>query len=186
MKKILKNIILSIFIIFTIISSISAIYNYIVCQDIVSNLVVDKGEEMHTETTSLPNGMTIHKLIKKSYYNGMLNVLNQMYDIFIISIILGTIVGLIISVKENSKIKYILYFIFGNILCNIIGGIIVQGIYMKYTGIRFTFFESYLESFRGTILIYIISYISIILIGRLDNKIKVNKLNKELKKNNKE
>lgn len=181
MKKILKNIILSIFIIFTIISSISAIYNYIVCQDIVSNLVVDKGEEMHTETTSLPNGMTIHKLIKKSYYNGMLNVLNQMYDIFIISIILGTIVGLIISVKENSKIKYILYFIFGNIVCNIIGGIIVQGIYMKY-GVRLTFFVAYGESFRGTILIYIILYIFVILIGRLDNKMKVNKLNKELNK----
>lgn len=183
MKKILKNIILSIFIIFSTISIISVIYNYIVCQDIMKNLVVDTSEGMHIESTNIPNGMTVHKFIKMSYYNGMLNILNQMCNIFMQSIIIGTILGLIISVKENSKIKYILYFIFGNILCNVIGGIIVQGIYMKHE-IRLTFFEAYWESFIGTILIYIILYISFILIGRLDNKIKVNRLNKELKKDN--
>lgn len=186
MKKILKNIILSIFIIFTIMSITSIIYNYAISKDAVRNLLVDLSEGVHQENMYIPNGMTLQNFIKMNYYNGILDILDQISNIFILSIIIGIIVGLTISVKENSKIKYILYFIFGNILCNIIGGIIVQGIYMKYSGIRFTFFESFYESFTGTILIYIILYIFIILIVRLDNKIKVNKLNKELKKNNKE
>lgn len=182
MKKILKNIILSTFIVFSIISITSVIYNYAISKDAVKNLLVDLSQGVHQESMYIPNGMTLQNFIKMNYYNGILDILDQISNIFILSIIIGTIVGLIICVKENSKIKYILYFIFGNILCNIIGGIIVQGIYMKYTGIRFTFFESYLESFRGTILIYIILYIFIILIGILDNTIKVKKLNKELKK----
>jgi len=186
MKKILKNIILSIFIIFSIISITSLIYNYAISKDAIKNLLVDLSEGVQQENIYIPNGMTVQNYIKMNYYNGVLDMLDQISNIFILSIILGIIIGLIISVKENSKIKYILYFIFGNILCNIIGGIIVQGIYIKYARIRFTFFESYLESFKGTLLMYTILYILVILIGRLDNKLKVNKLNKELKRNNKE
>jgi len=44
MKKILKNIILSIFIIFSIISITSLIYNYAISKDAIKNLLVDLSE----------------------------------------------------------------------------------------------------------------------------------------------
>jgi threonine/homoserine efflux transporter RhtA len=119
--------------------------------------------------------------MKLNSYNGRFGVVNEMSDIIIASIILGVLIGSIISLKENKKLKYILFFIVGNILYNTIFSIIIQGIYLK-NDIKLSFFGCYYESFTSNILNYIIIFIVIIGIVMLIKNISVKKLNKELKK----
>lgn len=181
MKIILKRIFLSIIITFSIVSIINLSYNYyIINQNITTN--TSNSNKTHQETIYLQDDMSLQSLIKNTYYNGMSNVTNQFIDILIISIIVGIILGLIFSVKEFSKIKYILFYIVGNILINTFMGIIIKNIYFK-SGVQLSFFEAFAQSFKNTIIIYSIAFITVVLINIFDNKMQINKLNKLYKKN---
>ncbi len=180
MKKIVKNIILSIIIIYFIINIVYVIYNYNTIKSIVDNsIVVSNNEKMHEETLSIQENMSILKLMKSNYYNGRFGTINEISNIIIVSIILGVLVGSTISMKENKKIKYILFFMVGNIFYNTIFSIITQGIYLK-NDIKLSFFECYYESLKSNILNYVLIFIVIVVVVMLIKNISVKKLNKEL------
>lgn len=181
MKKILKNIILSTLIIFSILSIVTIIYSYTNSKIIAQNLITNsESSKMHQETVTLQENMTIANLMKLNYYNGKLGAINEITNSMIISIIMGILLGTIISLKENSKAKYLLYFIFGNVIYNTIFTIITKAIY-AYEGIEIKFLENYCYNFGKTIWSYILIYFIIALIIIIINKIRVRKLNKELK-----
>lgn len=185
MKIMLKRIVFSALIVFSIISIISLAYNYCVVKEAMSQLNLNtQTEGIHQEIINLQNNMNINKLLKMNYYNGMFNILYQLLNILVISLFVGTIIGLILSTKESSIAKYILFFILGNSLCNIFIGIFIQGIYLE-NEVKLTFFEAYFKSFTSTIIIYSILFTIAIIIKLVNNKIKIDKLNKLCKEKEK-
>ena len=92
MKILLKRIIYSIFIIFTIISVTSLIYNYYIIKNTLHNTYSDINTAIvHQESINLQDNMSINQLLKINYYNGMLNILNQFLFILLISVLGGII-----------------------------------------------------------------------------------------------
>ena len=182
MKKIIKNIFCSIVIIYFIISIIYLVYNYNIVQNITdSTIPITNSTQMHDETISLEENVTISQLLKLNYYNGGMKILYDISNIVIISIIIGIILGSIISLKENHKAKWILYFIFGDFLYNTIFAIVIQGIYLK-DKIRLNFFECFFESLKNNFITYILIFLVIMGIILLIKKVDVKVLNKELNK----
>ena len=178
MKKTLVHIFVSIFILFFILTFIYTIYQFFTISKISDSLV---GTSNTIQEVTITSNMSYPDSLKLSYCNGMLTILHHLFTLLTISCIFGTLFGLILSTSEFSKIKYLLYLIFVNILYNTIMGTILQYIYQQQ-GIKFTFLESFLQSFIKTLPIYIILSILFILILFFINKKKVNTLNKELQK----
>lgn len=183
MKRTLKKIICSVFILFSIISIIALIYDYYIIKEAMSQQnLSSQTESMHQEIINLQDGMSINTFSKIIYYNGMSTVLYQMLSILVVSILAGIILGLILSIKESSITKYILFFILGNSLYNIFMGVLIQGIYLK-AGINISFFEAFFMSFTSTIFIYSILFFFVVIINLISNKVKINTLNKLCNKN---
>lgn len=107
MEKILKNIIITILIIYFIINIMDLVYNYIVIKENMSGLVTyqEGNIQTHEETITLQEGMNIYKTTKLNYFNGMSNMVYQMYHNTILSIMLGIALGLLISFVQSCNIK---------------------------------------------------------------------------------
>lgn len=178
MKKTLVYIFVSISILFFILTFTYTIYQFFSISKISDSLV---GTSNNIQEVTITSNMSYPDSLKLSYCNGMLTILHHLFTLLIISCIFGTLLGFILSTSEFSKIKYLLYLIFINILYNTIMGAIIQYIYQQQ-GIEFTFFESFLQSFITTFPIYFILSLVFILIIYLINKKKINTLNKELQK----
>lgn len=184
--KVCKKIIGSIIILFFILSIISLFYNYYIVQNRMSFIAADlTGEEMHQETISLQGNLTIQIVEKTHYYYGALHILHQFFRILILSVIVGTITGLVISIKDSNRIKYVLFYLLGNVIYNIFFAMCIQGIYSTYE-VPITFGMAYIESFKSTWIIYTILFIGVFVIKYLYNKHKTNTLNKLCNKKKKE
>lgn len=113
----------------------------------------------------------------------------ELFELLLGATFVGTILGLIISIKESSKIKYILYFIFGNILYNSILSTIQSIIFIKLNLQSANhFINEFLYNYLNfafslnDFLKYLIFVIGIVIIILVNTKTKVKKLNDELKK----
>lgn len=189
MKNTVKNILITILILYTISSITYLMYSYLSGKETQEIL----REEINF--LNLPEISTQSEVYKTIYDSNIDNIFYQMYFIdgkleviegiivcLIFSSILGTVIGATISLKENSKAKYILYFIFGNILFNTISTLITQSIYWKNNYDKISLQENYINCFKTTFIGYVILYSICIIIRILINKIKVDKLNTELLK----
>lgn len=175
MKSTLKNIIVSISIIFLILTlSYSLIY-----KSYTAELI--KIYEENSNSFLLEEETISSKEYYKYLNNNVLDILNTYINLFIISTCVGTLIGLFRSVKELSIIKYILFFIFGYLLYSIIWtefAVIIN----KYMGN--TYFNRF-DLFMSVSIIISISFIliySAIVTGIIFyNKHQVKELNANLK-----
>ena len=114
-------------------------------------------------------------------YEAKIKIINMNLISMIIALIIGGTIALIMSVKENSKIKYILYFIFGNIIFNISWTVIQIIIHNSInTFVNLSFIRTYINTTVKTFIPYIIMYLLILYANMLNNKQKVKNLNASL------
>lgn len=180
MKKTLKNCLYSITIIFFILIIGTAVYEYNIYKNEIQKLdlpIVKKDSTFHNETIRFQDGMSLLKKDKLTYFNGRIGLIWRIAEITIISLVLGTTLGLVISVKEYSKSKYFLYFILGNIFYNFLTTIIIQIIYPNNT---ISLLAIFIRSECKTFILYSFVYLLFIGIKYIDNKKKVQTLNKNL------
>lgn len=189
MKKILKNILIAIIVLYVITSILYLVYSYLSSletQQILReeiNFINLPMTNVQSETYKGIYDFNIDNTFYQIYYmDGKLKVTSVLIVFLVFSIILGTAIGAIVSLRENSKAKYILYFLFGNVFFNTISTLISQSIYWKNNYDEISIQENYLECFKTTFIGYVILYIIFTIIRIEINKIKVDKLNKELLK----
>lgn len=179
MKKTLKNIIISITIIYFVISlGYNIIFKGVNTEELQ---ILDTGKSY---VEIFEEKELKYKDIVKNTITTNLNMINSNLKIALFSIIIGGMIGLIKSTKENSNIKYIIYFIIGGVINTAVwtavmiilyykNGIAIEYIYGKIGNI-------FCEMFANTFLTYIFIYIAIIVINIVNNKIKVKQLNENL------
>ena len=166
--KTIKNIVLTILVLFAIATIVVMAYN-----------AYKREARLHVVPEDLAPNEVFLAGIHQGFYN-------YQYDLILLgigAIILGIIIGLIISLKENSKAKYLLYCIFAFILYN---GILSTLIIFteKRFGLRTSFLGTYIECCidKRYILYYFIFVAGIVTIILVNNKNKVKELNDELNK----
>lgn len=177
LKKVLKNVSICILIVYFVISLGYAIIEKGVLEEEISILNSRKtsSDEMYNVTYDAKD---IENLSAK------VMIINNNLKIVVFSIIIGGMIGLVISVKENSKVKYILYFILGELIFNSIWTVIMVMIYCK-NGIDIEYIyhrlsNIYYEMFIKFFLLYVLIYISIVAINIANNRRKVQQLNERL------
>lgn len=182
MKKLAVRTIIIISVIYLIISSIYTFFYKAAAQE---NLEITENsvEKVYNETfeTNIKEQTNINQ--RKT-----IEMLDINISILILSLVLGSIISLIIEAKENSKVKYVLYFIFGNIIYNLLWMVIVNFIVGRVQIRGYYFINSYLSTMKQVFIPYILLYIIFITINILINKSKVKELNETLegkKENNK-
>lgn len=171
MKKTIKNVIICIAIVFLICSSIYNVF--------AKAIYTEKAEII--ETTDIANNYG-----NRNYYESKITEVDINLFLISVCVVIGGIIGLIISLKENSKVKYVLYFICGNIIFTMTWTIILCIIYNKIS--RFTsisFFRTYLDTALKIFIPYVIMYCLILYANILNNKNKVKDLNGSLKRSEK-
>ena len=169
MKKTLKNIIICICIIYFILS--------------LSSLVLEKGIisenwlrlcdfQSEQETTEL-----------KYYYNALQELIETNLIIAGISVLIGAMLGSIISVKESSITKYAVYFVVGFFVYTLLWTGLNYLVNSSYGNIEYmNFIEIYKGILKTPVIIsYIILYSTILSGIIIYNKNKVKELNETLK-----
>ncbi|MFQ9264743.1 MAG: hypothetical protein ACLR44_06595 [Clostridia bacterium] len=175
MKKIFKNIIICICIVYFILSLIySIIYKGFYEESVAgyeSSTSILSGEEKNSTTAEILEAQSV----------GRLQILDEIIAISVISIVIGIMIGLLKSIEENSVIKYIVIFVFGFLAYYMIFKTILILTNKNAYGVDFW---SYLNIDVMTFVCILVSYVLIYLAGILGifavNKIKVNYLNKTL------
>lgn len=205
-KKIIKNILLTFVIVYTILNLIGFAVTEIgrrkVLYDTVNqmrpeNRTMEMYEELEqnaerqierlrerfsNEESNVPVPATQLAMVQM-YMMGAGHIQEIQIFILICSICLSIAIGIIISLEEKSSVKHILIFILLGLILSTIGALLM-GVSNE------NFFETFLENFLDTIqrygIYYILIYIVIFLTRYFVNKNKTNKLNEELKtsKNN--
>lgn len=175
MKKILKNIIVCICVIYFVLSlTYSIIY-----KGFYQEAIDGYGSSTSILSNSKENNTTADVLKAQSI--GSLEVLDEFIAISVISIVLGVMMGLLKSIEENSVIKYIVVFIFGFSIYYMICKTILMLTSKTAYGIGFW---DYLNVDSMTLIWISISYVIFYFTGVLCtfaiNKIRVNTLNKTL------
>lgn len=178
MKNIIKRIIIYICIIYFILN-----FTYIGIQKIIYDEIIEADE-----TKIFYHDDTIEKMMSQEQCldaYSHLEIINPSFKIGIFAIFIGTIIGLIKSLKENSKVKYILVFILGALVYNL-GWTILQYL-LIYGGLTGNYRDEFFGIYKNPSMLIIISYIIIYLISIVAiiqiNKNKVSQLNKAFKEN---
>lgn len=191
MKKIIKNILLTFVILFTILNLSLYVYNNISRTIFLKNTVIPKlnGEVMGNEDEMFKEEAERYKEIYGKdvpgltlvglnwYLMGSGQILEQETIILVASAVLGIVVGTIISLSEHSKIKHILYFVLLGLLLALIVTICNQW----GNGNIQDFIDEFLFTIKDKFLCYIVIYFICFIICYYINKNKANELNKELK-----
>jgi len=175
MKKILKNIIICICIVYFILN--------------VGYSIMFKGyynEVMigYNENYVFANSNQEYKYMEfiKQYVGGQLNILNSNINIVIISIILGVMLGLLISQKENTIVKYLVYFILGYLLYCVLWTFMTILVNKSVSDvISNNFIEIYYNTLPKMLYSYIMFYAAGLIGVIFRNKINVKVLNETLK-----
>ena len=175
MKKALKKILIYVTILYFIFSLCYSVY-----------LKGVYTEQLHAVESSNESMVLIENIGMDKYdwireYEAKIEIIDMNLISMSIAVIIGGIIGLIMSVKENSKIKYILYFIFGNIIFNITWTVIQIFIHNSInTFANLSFIRTYINTTLKTLIPYIIVYALILYANMLNNKQKVKNLNASL------
>lgn len=172
MKNIIKKCCIFTAIIYLVLSLVINIYFYVEKSNESASLMQENIEQTITININIANN---------AYTVGYMNMAKINIQIFILSLFLGTVTGLILTRKESSKIKFILIYIFGNILWNILVTLIALILFNTHN-LEINFFEMYLKILILNAIPYTITYSIILIIRAIDSKMKIKKLNTTLKK----
>ena len=174
MKNTLKNIFVSISIIFLVLTlSYTLIYKSYRIELI--KIFQENSDLYISENTISPKENHIN------LNNSIIYMLNTYINLFIISACIGTLIGLFRSVKELSIVKYILFFIFGYLLYSIIWTEFVV-IITKFVGnTHFDRFDLFMSVALIISVSFILIYITIVAGIIFHNKHQVKELNENLK-----
>lgn len=174
MKNTLKNIFVSISIIFLVLTlSYTLIYKSYRIELI--KIFQENSDLYISENTISPKENHIN------LNNSIIYMLNTYINLFIISACIGTLIGLFRSVKELSIVKYILFFIFGYLLYSIIWTEFVV-IINKFVGnTHFDRFDLFMSVALIISVSFILIYITIVAGIIFHNKHQVKELNENLK-----
>lgn len=174
MKNTLKNIFVSISIIFLVLTlSYTLIYKSYRIELI--KIFQENSDLYISENTISPKENHIN------LNNSIIYMLNTYINLFIISACIGTLIGLFRSVKELSIVKYILFFIFGYLLYSIIWTEFVV-IINKFVGnTHFDRFDLFMSVALIISVSFILIYITIVAGIIFYNKHQVKELNENLK-----
>ncbi len=170
MKNIIKKCCIFTAIIYLVLSLVINIYFYVEKSNESASLMQENIEQ--TITINIANN---------AYTVGYMNMAKINIQIFILSLFLGTVTGLILTRKESSKIKFIIIYIFVNILWNTLVTLITLILFNTHN-LEINFFEMYLKILILNDIPYTITYSIILIIRAIDSKMKIKKLNTTLKK----
>jgi len=175
MKKSLKNILICLSIIYFIISLCYSMYLKGAYTEQV-NAIMENNSSM-----VLIGDIGLDKFDGIREYRAKIEIIDINLISMAIALIIGGIIGFIMSVKENSKVKYILYFIIGNIIFNITWTFMQIIIHNSVNTIySLNFIRTYINTTLKTIIPYMIVYILILYANISNNKQRVNNLNASL------
>lgn len=176
MKKSLKSIIICICVFYFILS----VGYTIIGKGYYSEVLESYNEDTMLNKYYLEN--TEQKIESlKSLARGNIYCIDINIFILIISACVGTLVGLMISAKENTVAKYILFFIFGNILYSLVWTGIAWLVESNMKIYNIDFITLYKDTARVVLMSYILLYIAIIAGIIMNNKKQVEELNETLK-----
>ena len=176
MKKVAKNIFFSVASIFLVCSMVFTLF-----QMGITNENLKAMEQIDTQPImTITNNSHIHI---QNYHYGASSILSEYLFLFVISLILGGLIGLILSLKENSKVKYVLFFIIGDMIYTGIWMGIQQIAYKAYNVKEIYTLSSYAEAFQRYFLSYVFIFAIMVVAVILYNKYKVKQLNETLRQN---
>ncbi|MNT48358.1 hypothetical protein D3C72_1851350 [compost metagenome] len=127
--------------------------------------------ETHLETIILPEGETYFSMVKGYMYTGRSIIIKNNIQVVAISILFGTFLGLVLSANKSKAIKYMVFFIIGNIFVNCIISIVY---YTEFNYFKIGVFDIYVDVLVGFFMIYTVIFFLILSFKELINKIKVN------------
>ncbi len=178
--KFIKSFIKNLAIIYLICSVLYIIFSISKYTDMFNKYPITVDTEHHQEVVSIPAGRTYVEEYETRFYAGMLSMaVYHKYVLYFSIIIAGFITGIKLA-KESSMTKYIIIFILGNIIYNcfiIVFRYIIGDIYGTPT-----IFDIYLESMSKGFAYYVLLYVGIIIIKKVNDRNKVKELNSMLKK----
>lgn len=177
MKKTLKNILISITTIYLILSVIYMIFNIGLTQENIEISKQKKAEFYNNVEISIND-------VTQNYWQGMRHVSYYNLGFLITAGVLGTLIGCIISAKENSIAKHISYFILGNFIYTFIW-MCIENLYFKAYGLIGAdriYLSDCVNAFKRYFLSYIFVYAVLMIARIILNKYKVKILNQNLDK----
>lgn len=174
MKKRLKIIIFSIVIIYFIFSIGNLIFNYLTYKNILNSIDLSNSNIEKIETES---PLSFSELLKLSRLSGTADIIYQQMFLIFISIILGISIGIVYTLKEFSKIRYLLYFILGYIIYTLALFIIA---YFSTKDLELNTLSIYSYIANHFLLIYILFFIILLIINFIIGKVQIKKLNNKL------
>lgn len=182
MKKILKNIIIYTSVIYFI---LCMIYSIFLKEELKYSILNLKRQD---EITSL-YGQTTEQTMNQewiSFREGQIYILEDNLKYAITAIVIGTFIAILLSSKDNSIVKYILFFILGAIGYNLIWTTIICMINFGIGNKWIHFLEVFEKPSLKIIISYIPIYIALFLAYIEHKKKQVKELNDTLKDKSKE
>lgn len=174
MKKSLKNILIIIAVSYLLLNIIYTVFSIGLTEEGIS-IISSQKEEV------VLNNITFNNIEQSRYY-GMLYVLEYNVMLLIISSIIGILIGTMYSLKEDSKVKYILLFVLGNFIYTFVW-MIIENIFYKTYGLELDMnFLKYVQTLKNYFLSYVFFYFIIMIARIVTNKYKVKVLNDNLEK----
>lgn len=160
MKKVIIRSIVSICITYMLLSVILNVYYLIDFKQRTNEIQSSKGSEMHNEEASIPDGWTIGEMLRLNNFSGKVEVIYLNFNILICSFVLGEIIALASLAKEKSRIKFVLMFILGYIIVNLLLSILTVQIF-KSNGIELSLVERYIDLIKYSIIPYSVIFLLI-------------------------
>lgn len=179
MKKVLKRSLISIVMVYVVISMVCNFYSLLQTKQWIANKKFSN--QMQEVKISIPENMTMGDMIQIDKKISIYEENVMQIKLFVISSFMGILIGLVLSLKENAKIKLILIFIVGNV---VLTNFLTTVVYFKYynNGLTQSYFHIYMENTMKLFIPYTICCIMIYLVYLLDSKRLTENMNKNLKK----
>lgn len=174
MKKIIKNILLTFIIIYTVLNLVLYIYSVISKYYTINKILTTEYIE---ENISL-DATQIHLELLRSYIRGISTIIESQTILLILTAVLSIAIGIIISLTEKPKVKEILDFIIAGVIL-VLACAIIRCIGGEYK--EFEIFDEIIDIINSFGIYYIVAYVGKIIYTYFKNKKSVKELNKELK-----
>ena len=175
MKQFAKKAIIYIAVIFLIFSAITAIGIHIKYKKQLSEWQEKNNTEIYNaENLSITEAVEIQKI------NDLYKIVKLNAIIIIVAIIIGLLIVSGKLIKENSLMKLIFIFLSLNIIADVIATFI-KVLVFRIDGAKINLLNEFIDISLHIFIPYTIIFVIFYLIHILDNKLKVKKLNNELK-----
>ena len=178
--KFFKNLIKNLALVYLICSVLYIIFSICKYTDMFNKYPVSANAKHHQEVVSISDGRTYSEEFETRYYAGMLTMAVYHKHILYFSIIIAGFITCIKYAKESSIPRYVLIFILCNVIYN--GFIIAFRYIIGDIYETSTIFDIYLESMNKGFVYYILLFVGIMIIKKVNDRDKVKELNDMLKK----